>query len=133
MFIASGIPISFAATRLMGLGWGAALGTGLWLRLMDGRREATMDAVRRAERLELARELHDAAAHHITGIVIQAQAARLAVGPGPGRLAERAGRHRGGGLGRARVDAPGNRPAPRRATLATARASRPGLASSASW
>jgi signal transduction histidine kinase len=88
VFIGSGIPISFAATRLMGLGWGAALGTGLWLRLMDGRREATMDAVRRAERLKLARELHDAAAHHITGIVIQAQAARLAVGPGPGRLAE---------------------------------------------
>jgi signal transduction histidine kinase len=88
VFIGSGIPSSFAATRLMGLGWGAALGTGLWLRLTDGRREATMDAVRRAERLELARELHDAAAHHITGIVIQAQAARLAAGPGPGRLAE---------------------------------------------
>jgi signal transduction histidine kinase len=65
--------------------WGAALGTGLWLRLRDWRREAAIcrreaaiETVRRDERLELARELHDATAHHITGIVIQAQAARIA-------------------------------------------------------
>ncbi|HEU5419655.1 MAG TPA: histidine kinase [Streptosporangiaceae bacterium] len=88
VFISAGIPSSLAATRLMGLGWGAALAIGLWLRLMDGRRQATLEAVRRAERLDLARELHDAAAHHITGIVIQAQAARLAAGQHPGRLAD---------------------------------------------
>src|ERR1019366_1822882 len=58
--------------------WGAALGAGLGLRFLDYRREAAIEAVRRDERLELARELHDATAHHITGIVLQAQAARIA-------------------------------------------------------
>lgn len=65
--------------------WGAALGAGLGLRFLDyrreaaiSRREAAIEAVRRDERLELARELHDATAHHITGIVLQAQAARIA-------------------------------------------------------
>jgi signal transduction histidine kinase len=96
VFISAGVPASYAATWLTGLGSVAALGTGFWLRLLDGRRMATLEAVRQAERLELARELHDAAAHHITSIVIQAQAARLAANqqpghqPGqlPGRLAD---------------------------------------------
>lgn len=57
--------------------WGAALGVGLWMRYRDGRRRAGVEAVRRDERLELARELHDVVAHHITGIVLQAQGARL--------------------------------------------------------
>jgi signal transduction histidine kinase len=77
VFIHNGTPCSFAATWLMGLGWGAALGAGLWLRTLDDRRQAAVETVRREERLELARELHDAAAHHITGIVLQAQAARI--------------------------------------------------------
>ncbi|MBC6462498.1 sensor histidine kinase [Actinomadura sp. HBU206391] len=77
-FIADGTPNNLTATRLMGLGWAVAVGTGLWLRLLDGRRQVAIEAVRRGERLELARELHDAAAHHITGIVLQAQAARIA-------------------------------------------------------
>jgi signal transduction histidine kinase len=78
VFIRDGTPCSYAATWLMGLGCCAALGTGLWLRSLDARRRATIETVRRDERLALARELHDAAAHHITGIVIQAQAARIA-------------------------------------------------------
>ena len=78
VFIRDGTPCSYAATWSMGLGLCAALGTGLWLRSLDGRREAAVEAVRRDERLALARELHDAAAHHITGVVIQAQAARIA-------------------------------------------------------
>jgi signal transduction histidine kinase len=77
-FISDGTPVTFAAAWLTGLGWGAALGVGLWLRLLDARRQAAIEAVRRGERLELARELHDATAHHITGIVLQAQAARIA-------------------------------------------------------
>jgi signal transduction histidine kinase len=76
-FIRDGTPSGFAATWIMGQGLVAALGVGLWLRLGDARRGKTIEEVRRGERLELARELHDAAAHHITGIVVQAQAARI--------------------------------------------------------
>ncbi|GAA4488175.1 histidine kinase [Actinoallomurus oryzae] len=67
-----------AVAGVLGLGWGAAFGAGLWLRLLDARRRAVIEAVRRNERLELARELHDSAAHHITGVVLQAQGARIA-------------------------------------------------------
>lgn len=73
-----GTPNSFTATRLMGLGWCVAVGTGLWLRALDSRRDAAVAEIRRGVRLELARELHDTAAHQITGIVLQAQAARIA-------------------------------------------------------
>jgi signal transduction histidine kinase len=73
-----GTPSSFTATRLMGMGWCVAVGTGLWLRVLDGRRHAAVAEIRRGVRLELARELHDTAAHQITGIVLQAQAARIA-------------------------------------------------------
>ncbi|MEU0572294.1 sensor histidine kinase [Nonomuraea sp. NPDC005983] len=62
---------------LNGLGWLAAVVIGLWPRLLDARRRAVADKVRRDERLRLARELHDVVAHHITGIVLQAQAAQL--------------------------------------------------------
>ena len=57
--------------------WVLALGVGLGLRLLDDRRRAAAETVRRDERLALARELHDVVAHHITGIVVQAQAARI--------------------------------------------------------
>ncbi|GAA0458702.1 histidine kinase [Streptomyces sp. NPDC046215] len=49
----------------------------LLLRTQAGQRVRDMAAVRTAERLELARELHDLVAHHVTGIVVQAQAARF--------------------------------------------------------
>jgi signal transduction histidine kinase len=79
-------PGSAAALGRVDVGvWGTALGAGLFLRFRDWRRRtaiceraAAIETVRRDERLELARELHDATAHHITGIVIQAQAARIA-------------------------------------------------------
>ncbi len=68
-----------AAAYLLLLGMGAfaaAVGVGLYLRWSDWRRAAEARAERTEERLEIARELHDIVGHHLTGIVVQAQAAR---------------------------------------------------------
>ncbi|WP_433512237.1 sensor histidine kinase [Nonomuraea sp. CA-143628] len=62
---------------LNGAAWLAALVAGLGPRLLAARRRAMAERVRRNERLELARELHDVVAHHITSIVLQAQAGQL--------------------------------------------------------
>jgi signal transduction histidine kinase len=68
------------------LAWGSALGVGLWMRSLDHHRRAAIEAARRDERVELARELHDVVAHQIAGIVVQAQAARLVTVRQPDRL-----------------------------------------------
>ena len=70
----------------LGSWWGIGVAAGLLLRLLDAQHQATLAAVRRAERLELARELHDVAAHHMTGVVLQAQAARIAARKQPSML-----------------------------------------------
>jgi signal transduction histidine kinase len=55
---------------------GGAVALGLVLRDADARRRAELTDVRTGERLQLARELHDFVAHHVSGIVVRAQAAR---------------------------------------------------------
>jgi signal transduction histidine kinase len=65
------------------LAWGGTLAIGAWMRLLDIRRHLALDNARRDERLELARELHDIVAHHVAGIVVQAQAARIAAAKRP--------------------------------------------------
>ncbi|HTJ33535.1 MAG TPA: sensor histidine kinase [Dactylosporangium sp.] len=70
------------------LAWVAGAGAGLWLRQLEQRRREAAEAVRREERLALARELHDVVAHHVTGIVVQAQAARVVARRRPEGLEE---------------------------------------------
>ncbi|MFI0713314.1 sensor histidine kinase [Streptomyces inhibens] len=53
----------------------AAAGFGCHLRMLDDRRARAIIAVREGERLQLAHDLHDFVAHHVTGMVVQAQAA----------------------------------------------------------
>ena len=80
-------PANLAASVSFGLLlWGGALSAGMWLRSLDTRRRMAIDAARQDERLELARELHDVVAHHIAGIVVQAQAARLVAARHPESL-----------------------------------------------
>ncbi|MEV7780536.1 histidine kinase [Kitasatospora sp. NPDC088351] len=52
-------------------------GAGLYLRVLDTRRERAVARARREQRLEVARGLHDFVAHEITGIVLEAQAGQL--------------------------------------------------------
>jgi signal transduction histidine kinase len=77
-----------AATTINAVAWLAALAAGLALRLVDARAVATAENVRRDERLELARELHDVVAHHVTGMLIQAQAAHVVARRDPGAMGE---------------------------------------------
>ncbi|MFD9335165.1 sensor histidine kinase [Streptomyces sp. NPDC060028] len=64
----------------------AAAGFGGYLRILDQRRARAVAAVREHERHELARDLHDFVAHHVTGIVVQAQAAQAIRESAPERL-----------------------------------------------
>ncbi|MEV8515126.1 histidine kinase [Dactylosporangium sp. NPDC051484] len=68
--------------------WLGSVAVGLALRLLDDRAAATAEKVRQNERLELAQELHDVVAHHITGMLIQAQAAHLVARKNPRQVTE---------------------------------------------
>ncbi|MER7077546.1 Signal transduction histidine kinase [Saccharopolyspora kobensis] len=58
-----------------------SVGTGMYFRARDEERARTVhsavESAQQAERMALARELHDVVAHHVTGIVVQAQAAQM--------------------------------------------------------
>ena len=69
------VPILLAAFAVSAL----AAATGSALRATDVSHRSAVSATRRAEREEMARELHDVVAHHVTGMVVLTQAARAIV------------------------------------------------------
>ncbi|MFD4655222.1 sensor histidine kinase [Kitasatospora sp. NPDC058444] len=66
----------------------AVVGVGCYLRSMDARARAAVAAERRAQRLDLARDLHDFAAHDVTGVVVLAQAAQVLAQQDPRQVVE---------------------------------------------
>jgi signal transduction histidine kinase len=62
------------------LAWGAALALGLILRDADDRHRRELERARTEDRLQLARDLHDLVAHHVTGIVVRTRAAQALAG-----------------------------------------------------
>ncbi|MEU1557146.1 histidine kinase [Streptomyces scabiei] len=73
-----------AALLLLLLG-GVAAAVAAYLRTLDNRRNRIVTETRRAERLAMAADLHDFVAHHVTGILVQSQVARMMAGTAPGR------------------------------------------------
>ncbi|WP_165942446.1 sensor histidine kinase [Micromonospora sp. KC721] len=63
----------------------AVVGVGSYLRSLDTQRKRRLADVLLHQRAEFARDLHDFIAHHVTGIVVQAQGARLIVQQDPER------------------------------------------------
>jgi signal transduction histidine kinase len=64
----------------------AVIGAGVYLRTIASTRQRAMDSVRAEQRAEFARDLHDFIAHHVTGIVVQAQGARFIAEQDPKRV-----------------------------------------------
>ncbi|WP_133910908.1 sensor histidine kinase [Streptomyces sp. NBC_00582] len=56
---------------------GMVAGLAAYLRSLDYRRTVAVADTRREERLAIAADLHDFVAHHVTGILVQAQVARM--------------------------------------------------------
>lgn len=75
-------PASLLELVVLALVWafpaGGAVAAGYYLRTLDERRAGAVAAARQAQRLEIARDLHDFVGHDLNGIVLEAQAAQLA-------------------------------------------------------
>ena len=69
---------------------GAAVAAVVYIHIRENERRMSIAHARENERLELARELHDIVGHHVTGIVVLAQASRFTGGAEPGSPADRA-------------------------------------------
>jgi len=77
-----------AATMVVLLG--AAVAAVVFLHIRENERRISIEQAREKERQDLARELHDIVGHHVTGIVVLAQASRFTSGAEPGSPADRA-------------------------------------------
>jgi signal transduction histidine kinase len=70
--------------------FGVAATAVIYMRLRDSERVVSIEQARHNERLDLARELHDVVGHHVTGIVVLAQASRFTHGAPADSAADRA-------------------------------------------
>jgi signal transduction histidine kinase len=81
-----------AAVLLLGI----SVAIGLYLKSRDSERaqvvHSAVTEAQTSERMALARELHDVVAHHVTGIVVLAQAAKISAEKNPKIAAEALGR-----------------------------------------
>jgi signal transduction histidine kinase len=77
---------------IVGMGYAllaaGAAGVGMYFRLAALARDRQLATVRAEQRAEFARDLHDFIAHHVTGIVVQAQGARYVADADPRRAVE---------------------------------------------
>jgi signal transduction histidine kinase len=79
-------PIFVTFGLMQALAGAMAIGAGVYLRTLEGSRVRALDAVRSEQRAEFARDLHDFIAHHVTGIVVQAQGAKFVAEQDPKRV-----------------------------------------------
>ncbi|MET8153502.1 sensor histidine kinase [Actinoplanes sp. NPDC049668] len=77
-YVIAGLALGLAATAVIGLA--------VYLRTIESTRQRAIDSVRAEQRAEFARDLHDFIAHHVTGIVVQAQGARFVAEQDPKRV-----------------------------------------------
>jgi len=82
-----GISYSYVISGLiLGLAAAASIGAGFYLRTVESTRARALATVRAEQRAEFARDLHDFIAHHVTGIVVQAQGAKFIAEQDPRRV-----------------------------------------------
>jgi signal transduction histidine kinase len=80
--------LAFGGCAGWALGAVVATGVGLYLRGLDDKRRRAVEEAARAQRLGLARDLHDFVAHDLNGMLVQAQAAQVVAGTLPEPVAE---------------------------------------------
>jgi signal transduction histidine kinase len=84
------VPIRAVLGTSMFVLLGTAVAAVVSLHIRENERRESIAHARENERLDLARELHDIVGHHVTGIVVLAQASRYTGGAEPGSVADRA-------------------------------------------